>query len=153
MLLPSFSFLPMKKIGSWFIKNSLFIAWIQALVGMVVSLYFSEILHYAPCDLCWYQRILLYPLAIILAVGILKKDHHLYSYVMPFGVLGMIVAFYHYLLQMGVIPENLAPCVSGISCKTSYFTLFGFINIPLLSFVAFAVITVCVFLFHKFFSK
>lgn len=143
----------MKIFFRWLVKNSLYIAWIQAVVGMLMSLYYSEILHLAPCVLCWYQRILLYPLVIILAVGILRKDQQVDRYVMPFSVLGIFVAFYHYLLQMGIIPENLAPCVSGVSCKTSYFTFFGFINIPFLAFVAFVVITLCVFLFRKFYSR
>lgn len=58
-----------------FIKNNiLYVAWLQVLVGMLMSLYFSEIMKLPPCVFCWYQRIALYPMIVIIPVGILKKD-------------------------------------------------------------------------------
>lgn len=129
---------------------SLYIAWFTALVGTISSLIGSEVFHIVPCVLCWYQRILLYPLVIIIAVGILRKDKKMYQYVLPFTIPGMAIAFYHHLLQVKVIPETMAPCVQGISCATVNFLWFGFITFPLLSFFTFAIITVTMYLYKRY---
>lgn len=141
----------MKKFKKFIVENILYLAWIQALVATAVSLYASEVLKLPPCVLCWYQRIFMYPLAIILPIGIFNKDKKIHQYVLPLSIFGMLVALYHYLLQIGVIPENLAPCISGISCTTKY-TFFNsdFITIPLLSFLAFALITLCMMVYKHF---
>lgn len=133
-------------------KYILYIAWIQALVAMIVSLYYSEIKHFIPCALCWYQRILMYPLVIIIAVGILRKDKKLYQYVLPMSILGMIIAFYQILLQNGILSEIITPCKVGVSCLAKYTEYLGFITIPVMSFSAFSLITVCLF-YHRKFQK
>ncbi len=133
----------------FFSKNIVYIAWVQSLAAMLTSLYYSEIKHFTPCVLCWYQRILMYPLVLLIAVGILRKDKHLYQYILPMSVLGMLVAFYHILLQNGVLPESIAPCTIGASCTVKYTGYFGFITIPVLSFTAFAVITMCMLVYRK----
>ncbi|MDP3941890.1 MAG: disulfide oxidoreductase [bacterium] len=130
-------------------KYILYIAFVQALVATLGSLYFSEIAGVVPCILCWYQRICMYPLVVILAVGILKKDKLLHYYVLPLSIAGVSIALYHYLLQVGVIPENIAPCTAGISCASRFVQWFGFVTIPFLSLCAFAVITACMIFFSK----
>ena len=131
-------------------KSLLYIALIQALIATLGSLYASEAQHLIPCLLCWYQRILMYPLIIILSVGILRRDKHLPFYVLPMSIIGMGIAFYQYLLQRGVIAESLAPCREGISCaNTTGQIWFGFITIPLLSFCAFAIITGVVYFSYR----
>lgn len=85
----------------------------------------------------------MYPIAIILAVGILRKDQNVPYYVLPLSSIGLIIALYHNLLYFGVIPESIAPCVSGVSCTTKLIEWFGFVTIPLLSLVAFSLISVC----------
>lgn len=132
------------------IKQSiLYLAWVQALAAMLGSLYFSEFLGIPPCVLCWYQRILMYPLVVIIAVGIVRKDKGLPFYVLPLSVPGFLVAFYQHLLQVGIISESLAPCTLGVSCVTKYWSLFDFITIPLLSAFAFALISLAVIIFHR----
>jgi disulfide bond formation protein DsbB len=130
-------------LPKWLYDNAAYIAWAQALVALLLSLYFSEIKHFAPCLLCWYQRILMYPLVFILAVGILRKDKGLHWYVLPLSIIGMGIAAYHYLLQAGVIPESAAPCTLGVSCLTKYEVYLRVFTIPLLSFIAFILITLC----------
>lgn len=130
-------------------KNIVYIAWIQTLIALFSSLYFSEIRHFTPCILCWYQRILMFPLVIIIAVGILKRDKKLYNYVLPLSILGLLIAFYQVLLQAGILPEKLAPCTLGVSCITKYISYFGFVTIPVLSFAAFAIITICMLIMRK----
>lgn len=133
-----------------FIKsNILYFAWSQALAGMLMSLYFSEIMKLPPCVLCWYQRITLYPLVAIIPVGILKKDKNLPLYVLPLSIGGMIIALYHNLLYYGVIPESIAPCTAGVSCTTKLIEWFGFITIPFMSLAAFTVITLCMIIYRK----
>ncbi len=136
----------MKKIVQ---KYILYIAWVQALASTLGSLYYSEIRNFAPCALCWYQRILMYPLVVIIGVGILKKDKKLYMYVLPFSILGMLVAFYQVLLQNGVLRESVLPCTAGISCTVGYTGYFGFVTIPVMSLTAFTIITICMLIFRK----
>lgn len=107
-----------------------------------MSLYFSDIMKLVPCVLCWYQRVMLYPLVVIIPIGILKNDKNIPFYVLPFSVIGMIIALYHNLLYYGVIPEAIAPCTFGVSCTTKLIELFGFVTIPMMSLIAFSVITI-----------
>lgn len=125
-----------------------YLAWVQALVATGGSLYFSEIMKFVPCVLCWYQRIMMYPLVLVIAVGILLRDHRLRVYVLPISLLGLTISIYHNLLQYGVISEAIAPCTAGVSCTTPWINWFGFITIPLLSLTAFSVITLCM-IFYK----
>jgi disulfide bond formation protein DsbB len=130
-------------------KHILYIAWIQSIAALLGSLYYSEIRHFTPCTLCWYQRILMYPLVIIIVVGILRKDTHLHQYVLPLSILGWFIALYHVLLQKGILAESIAPCAIGASCVTKYTGYFGFITIPVMSLTAFTVITICMLIYRK----
>src|SRR5258708_4906886 len=131
-------------------KYLLYVAWIQSLVAMFGSLYFSEVMHFPPCVLCWYQRIFMYPLSLLIRVGIMNKDEKkLPFYILALSIPGTIISFYHNLLYFKILPENLAPCVAGISCTTKFIAYFGFITIPFLSLLAFLLIDVCMILFLK----
>lgn len=131
----------------------IYVAWVQSIVAMLGSLYYSEIKHYTPCILCWYQRILMYPLVIIIAVGIMRKDKKLYQYVLPMSILGWFIALYHVLLQKGILPEAVAPCTLGASCTAKYTGYFGFITIPVMSLTAFTVITICMLILRRYSKK
>lgn len=132
----------------WIKKNILYLAWVQALAATLGSLYYSEIMHLVPCVLCWYQRILMYPLVLILGVGILTKDKKIYNYVLPLSILGFFIALYHVLLQFGIISQSAAPCIQGISCSTVLIEYFGFVTIPFLSMTTFAIITAAMWIFR-----
>lgn len=119
-----------------------YIAWIQAIVATLGSLFFSEVMKLPPCVLCWYQRILMYPLIFIIPVGIFLKDKNLRLYVLPLSIIGLAIALYHNLLYYNIIPEAIVPCSTGVSCTTRQIQWFGFITIPLLSLIAFTVITI-----------
>jgi disulfide bond formation protein DsbB len=127
-----------------------YIAFFVALLSLLGSLFFSEIMKLAPCSLCWYQRILMYPLVIIFFVGIMRKDKYVHQYALPLSIVGFFVALYHNFLYLGYIPEVLQPCVNGISCKAQQLKLFGFITIPLLSLIAFATIISCMLVYRKY---
>ncbi len=126
-----------------------YLAWGTALVAMLGSLYFSEIRKFAPCILCWYQRICIYPLVFIIPVGILRKDKNLPYYVLPLSIIGVFISIYHNLLYYGILPESSAPCLSGVSCTTKFIEYFGFITIPLLSLVALTIITISMLIYRK----
>jgi disulfide bond formation protein DsbB len=121
-------------------RSSRYIAMLAAWIATCGSLFFSEVLGWLPCVLCWYQRILMYPLALIIAVGILRRDERWYWYVLPFSTLGAGVSLYHYLLvKTDWLPPP--PCVDGIPCTVEYLNVFGFINIPFLALTAFLIIS------------
>ena len=124
-------------------------AWTVALISLVGSLYFSEVLGWLPCLLCWYSRILMYPIVVIGAVGILRKDHNWALYALPLSIGGVALSFYHSLLQWGIISEAVAPCRTGLSCATKNLNLLGFITVPFLAFLSFAAITVCLTFYWK----
>ncbi len=128
-------------------RASLVIALIAAWVAMLGSLYFSEVLHWAPCTLCWYQRILMYPLTLLLLIGILRRDDGIPFYVLPFSVLGIIVSTYHYLLQKTDLFQEAAACSIGVPCSVDYLNWLGFITIPFLALTAFIIITIMCLIF------
>lgn len=130
-------------------SNLVYVAWFQALIATLGSLFFSEVMQLTPCLLCWYQRIMMYPLVLILTVGILLREGRLRYYVLPLSVIGLAIAIYHNLLYYGIIPESIAPCTAGISCTTRQIEWLGFITIPLMSLTAFAVITFSMLLYKR----
>lgn len=118
-----------------------YLAWAQAVIATMGSLYLSEVMRFIPCDLCWYQRILMYPLTILIAVGILLRDRRLSFYALPLCFLGLAVSIYHNLLYYEVIPAGWHVCTSGIPCETRWIQWFGFAGIPFMAFTAFVVVT------------
>ncbi len=129
--------------------NYLFFAFIVSLVATLGSLFFSEVMQFVPCSLCWYQRIFMYPLVFILLVNLLYPDDKVFKYSFPLVVVGLIISIYHNLLILKIIPETLSPCVSGVPCSVDYLNYFGFITIPLLSFVAFLAIFILLIAYKK----
>ena len=115
----------------------LFVAWLIATVSTLGSLFFSNVMEFAPCILCWYQRICLFPLVIILARGLFPLDRQVTRYALPLTAVGWLLAAYHNLLYAGVVPASMQPCSKGISCTEEYIELFGFLSIPLLALLAF----------------
>ena len=132
----------------------LFSCWLLVSVSATISIFFSSVLEYEPCVLCWYQRICLFPLILIFAVGLFPAfDKSVIKFALPLAIVGGLTAFYHTLLYAGVIPENIQPCSKGVSCTEKYFELFGFISIPMLSFFAFLTIIVLLFVLKRRTSK
>ncbi len=125
-----------------------YLAWLIALVATVGSLFFSEVMNLPPCILCWYQRIAMYPLVIIIGVGIISRDRRLKSYALPICLIGLAISIYHNLLYYGLIPESITPCTEGISCTSRQIEWLGFITIPLMALTAFVGLTLCL-LFYK----
>ncbi|TYR81563.1 disulfide bond formation protein B [Priestia megaterium] len=130
-------------------KKSLLFSWIVALVATLGSLAFSELLHFIPCTFCWYQRILMYPLTILLGIAVYQNDQLIYKYVLPFSIIGMALSGYHYALQKIPALKAFETCTSGVPCSGQYINWLGFITIPFLAFIGFTLITLMMFLLRK----
>ncbi len=131
----------------------LFLSWLLVSASTTGSLFFSYVLEFEPCVLCWYQRICLFPLVLILAAGLFPFDKSVVKYALPLAIAGGLTAFYHTLLYAGIIPESIQPCSKGVSCTEKYIELFGFVSIPMLSFLAFATLISLLLIIKKRTSK
>ena len=132
-------------------KYALYLAFLQAWAATLGSLYFSEVKGLFPCQLCWYQRIFMYPLAVIFAVAIFRKDKNAAYYALPLSIIGAFIALYHYLIQWTSLKDiNLISCSLANDCSQKQVVYLGFITIPLFSLAAFLVITFLMLYLIKF---
>ncbi len=130
--------------------NILFLCWLLVSVSAMSSLFFSSVMEFAPCVLCWYQRIFLFPLVLILAIGLFPFDKKVVKYALPLAIAGWLTAAYHNLLYAGIIPESIQPCSQGVACTEEYINLFGFLSIPMLSLLSFStIITLLIILYRR----
>jgi len=130
----------MSRADELVLSSTRYIALLAAWIATTASLFFSEVLGFIPCTLCWYQRILMYPLAIIIALGIIRRENDVHRYVLPFSIAGMAVSLYHYLLiKTDWFPPP--PCKTTGPCTVDYLNILGFINIPFMALTAFTIIT------------
>lgn len=130
-------------------QNFLKLTFFLSLTGTLGSLFFSNVLGFDPCLLCWYQRICLFPIVVVSGVAIWFDDPRPIRYIAPFVLLGLAIASYHNLIYYHVISEGLTPCTQGLSCSAKQLDLFGFITIPLLSMLAFLVLAILIALTLK----
>ncbi|HCI12995.1 MAG: 2-oxoglutarate dehydrogenase [Gallionellales bacterium GWA2_60_142] len=117
-----------------------FMAWLVATASTLGALFLGEVMGYTPCLLCWYQRIAMFPLVLVLAAGLFPFDPRVVRYALPLAVAGWLLAAFHLALVAGWIPENIKPCQQGVPCSDVQITWFGFVTIPLLSVIAFSII-------------
>lgn len=115
-----------------------FTCWLVATTATLGALFFSEVMNLPPCVLCWYQRICMFPLVLLLPMGLFPFDRKVVRYALPLVVVGWAVAAFQVLLVAGLIPEQAKPCTQGVPCGEVQIMWLGFIHIPLLSFVAFS---------------
>lgn len=123
----------------------MYFAWLVSLVATLGSLYFSEIKGFIPCELCWYQRIAMYPLALILGIATFKQDFSVKKYVLPIAIIGWCISVFHYLEQKVPGFAQIKPCTNGVPCNMEYINWLGFITIPFLAFIAFTLIILFMF--------
>jgi len=123
-------------------QYGLYFAWVIALVATGGSLYLSEVRGFVPCQLCWFQRIFMYPLVVVLGLASYRGEARVVAYVLPLSLIGMFLGGYHYLEQKVPWIGSGPFCGVGVPCTAEYVNLLGFITIPLMSLVAFTLITV-----------
>ena len=132
--------------GGW---SLVFMAWVLVTAATLGSLFFSEIMAVPVCVLCWYQRIAMYPLVVILAIGLFPYDKRVLRYAGVLAAIGWLLAVFQVLLVAGIIPEKIQPCVQGIPCSETHVSLLGFLNIPVLSFLTFSLIGILLLIAHR----
>jgi disulfide bond formation protein DsbB len=131
-------------------KRWMLFAFIIALVATSGSLFFSEIAKYEPCKLCWFQRIFMYPLVLILGIALWKKDENVSSYVMPMSLIGGLIAGYHYFISTFAKVKASGFCsATGPSCLVEYFTEYGYVTIPMMALTAFCMIFIFTYFRRK----
>lgn len=115
-------------------------AWVTALVASTGSLYLSEVVGFVPCLFCWYQRIAMYPLVLVLGVAMVRGDASVWRYAMPLSVVGALIAAYHVTIQLQ--PSlDVGACTAGASCTGRYLNIFGFVSIPVMAGMGFLLVT------------
>ncbi|HEY0827993.1 MAG TPA: disulfide oxidoreductase [Bacilli bacterium] len=124
------------------LEHGLHICWVIAFIATIGSLYFSEIASYLPCKLCWYQRIMMYPLVIILGIAAAKKEYRTAQYVLPMTIIGGCISLYHYLMEKTTWIESSNTTCGPIPCDYEWINWLGFITIPFLALTAFMLITI-----------
>ncbi|HNQ03654.1 MAG TPA: disulfide bond formation protein B [Thiobacillaceae bacterium] len=123
--------------GTW---NRLFLAWLVAAVSTLGALFFSEVMRLPPCELCWWQRICMFPLMLLLPLGLFPLDPRVVRYTLPLALAGWGFALFHWLLVLGLVPASAQPCRRGIPCGEVGIQWLGFLNLPLMSLLAFSLI-------------
>lgn len=127
----------------------LYFAWVVSLTATLGSLYFSEIKGFIPCELCWYQRIFMYPLVLILGIGTFQNDASVKKFVLPLSLVGGAISLMHYLEQKVPAFGGIKPCVSGVPCNAQYINYFGFVTIPFLALIAFTLISIAMIMIRN----
>lgn len=117
---------------------SLALASLVAVGATVGSLYFSEVENFVPCELCWFQRIAMYPLAVILPIAALRRDDGIRPYAIAVAGIGALISMYH--IQLQLFPDQGSSCAADAPCTLKYLDIFGFVSIPWLALGSFTLI-------------
>ena len=134
-------------------KNILPLGFLLSLLGVILSLVYSDVFHYAPCELCWYQRIFLYPQMFLFVYAWWRKDRAVLPYTLLLSVLGLVLAGYHHILQLGY--NIYKPCSTApfaIDCAKPSFVEYGFVTFPFMSFVLFGFLSVLMIMSVRFYQ-
>ncbi|AIQ18660.1 disulfide oxidoreductase [Paenibacillus sp. FSL H7-0357] len=132
----------MMKFSTFCRRHCLYLAWFVSVIAVAGSLYLSEVLHYEPCRLCWFQRIFMYPQLILLGIATYRGDKRIIPYVLPLCLIGGSISLYHYAEQKIPALSKILPCKIGVPCNEDYLNFLGFITVPLLALIAFALIAI-----------
>ena len=117
-------------------RDALGFAWLASAFAMAGSLYYSDIVGFVPCLLCWYQRIAMYPLVAVLGVGFLRSDPAVWRFALPHPRIGQPISVYHALIQLQPSLEVVS-CGGAVPCSGRYVAAFGFVSIPWMAGAAF----------------
>lgn len=121
----------------------LIIAWLISLFATLASIYFIEIVGNPAAPLCWFERMLIFSVLLVLSVGIIRKDINVRYYVAPLVAFGLISATYQQLVHWGLVSTVNGTCNTSFACSTKFFELFGYITQATLCLVGFVVVTYC----------
>ena len=130
------------QMARWVLQRRAAFTFAVALVSTLGSLYFSEIADYVPCRLCWFQRVFMYPIAVVALVGLIRRDAAARWYSASLAVLGAAVSTYHYLIESGVLPDSETCALFGPPCSEVWFKSFGFVSLAFMALCGFVAIVV-----------
>jgi disulfide bond formation protein DsbB len=134
---------PCGRILQWIVRHAILLTFIVSLTSISGSLFFSEIALWAPCRLCWIQRIFMYPQVVLLGIALWYRDRGVFRYILILCIIGIAVSAFHYAEQVQSMlnPDAFDPSVpcdlSGISCRATYMLEYGYVTIPLMAGTAF----------------
>lgn len=129
------------KFRSFLLEQGLALAFAIALTATLGSLYFSEVMGYIPCNLCWYQRMFMYPMVVLLGVASVRKDYGIVKYALPLLLIGLAISIYHNLMEKTDWFEGGKRACGLVPCDAEYINWFGFVTIPFLSLAAYVLVT------------
>jgi disulfide bond formation protein DsbB len=136
-----------RRLGSSISDAAVWLAFLVAATSTFGSLYFSEVAHFAPCRLCWFQRIAMYPLSVILFVGAIRRDRGVRWYAGPLAAIGLALSSYHSLIEWRPTLDTGACEATGPSCSIVWFREFG---LSLANFAWIGFLTILILLFVRF---
>jgi disulfide bond formation protein DsbB len=128
---------PLRALRGFLWGYELWAAFVVAAIATGGSLFFSEIAGYIPCELCWYQRICMYPLSLLTLFAAAHADHRVVRYLIPFPIVGAGVSVYHLLIENQVVSEPSACQLGGAGCAVKWINEFGYVTIPTLALTGF----------------
>ncbi len=109
-------------------------AWLSfgvAAIATLGSLYYSEVAHFTPCEMCWLQRIAMYPQAVVLLVAAMTRDVKVWRYAVPLSVIGLLFSLYHYQLEL--FPDQPSMCSTTVPCSVRFVEIYGFVSIAFMA--------------------
>lgn len=118
-----------------------------AFIATSGSLYMSEIMEWTPCRLCWYQRIMVYPISLIIPVALVAEKEDVRDYVIPFTLIGIPISLYHYSIQRIEQFESAGCSIYEVACTTEHAFYFGYINVPFMALTAMVTVLLIMWLF------
>ncbi|MBY6293979.1 disulfide bond formation protein B [Nanohaloarchaea archaeon H01] len=136
------------KVEDFISENVTEVVFVVATVATLGSLYFSNVLGYTPCRLCWFQRIFMYPIAVISGTALFLDRSDIKDYVLPLAMIGAPIALYHAIIQRIEQFSSAGCSVTAVSCSTEYTFHYGYITIPVMALTAFLVIIVVLWRFR-----
>ena len=131
---------PLRRLRTLLWGYELWAAFVVAAVATGGSLFFSEIAGFIPCELCWYQRICMYPLSILALFAAAHRDHRVARYLLPIPLVGAGVSIYHLLVENAVVAEPSACQIGGTGCAVKWINEFGYMTIPTLALTGFVLL-------------
>jgi disulfide bond formation protein DsbB len=129
-----FSLLLKNKFAFWLGQHSVALGFITAVVTVLGSMFYSNVMGFEPCELCWWQRVLLFPQLVLFGVALWKKSATVFSYAVPMVIISSVISLYNLYIQMGGNP--FVPCSATASCTKVYVMVFGYISIPVMALTA-----------------
>ena len=123
------------RMRAFLLARGLWLAFGIALIAVLGSLYYSQIAHFPPCEMCWFQRIFMYPQAVVLLVAALRRDVEVWRTSVPLAVIGLLFSLYHYQLEL--FPDQPSVCSTTIPCSVRFVDVYGFVSIAFMAGAAF----------------